>query len=98
MWSALPVFRNWTAASKVEGEHRFKASRRAASSSGANGLVASVNDFEPLGMGDTESNIGRSLYVTVADKVNPILGTLRGAPGLAVKAYRLQSRLLCAIR
>jgi hypothetical protein len=73
MWSALPVLRNCTAASNVEGEHRFRASRSAASSSGANGLVASGNGFFELGLVGTDSDIGRSVYVAVADKVNPFL-------------------------
>jgi hypothetical protein len=73
MWSALPVFRNWTAASKVDGEHRFSDSRRAASSSGANGFVVTANAFVTPEYGGTESDIGRSLYVAVGNKVNPFL-------------------------
>jgi hypothetical protein len=74
MWSAFPVFRNCTAASKVEGEQRFSASLSAASSSGANGLEASGNGLLDVTFDWAESDICRYLYVTLADKVNPFLG------------------------
>jgi hypothetical protein len=73
MWSALPVLRNWTAASKVEGEQRFRASLSAASSSGANGLVAIGNGFFEIEMLWEDSGIWLSVYVAVANKVNPFL-------------------------
>jgi hypothetical protein len=45
MCSGLPVRRNCTAASKVEGEQRLSDSRRALSSSGVNGFTGKGKGF-----------------------------------------------------
>src|ERR1035437_2165784 len=72
--SALPVLRNCTAASKVDGEQRFKASRRAVSSSGANGFGAGGNGLAVPGLDWTASAMVCPLYVGGRGKVNPFLG------------------------